>query len=484
MNYYVNINSLAILLGGIILQSYYDSQLDVARELFHKTQYDMALSILNHELPKIEAERNQKALCEYLNLKIACLLNKGDVTSVEPLLEKFKLALTASGNKELQVNHLYHSANLFYFSGDSERSIEYNLKSLEMLGDQHSHPLYVGICINLISRYLEKKDFEKADYYSKKISPLMSSIKHESPLTYFYYMNTCAYYLFEQERYDEAYEALNNVLTHPLLKDNTKQYAMTIINIGAYYTRTKQYEKADNYFKEGWTIIEKTSDINLKTNFLTAIINSYEEMGDYKNAYEFSRLKNDLLESEESRRQLERLHEFALRSSTDSLNMLAYTDKLTQLYNRHYFDEEAEKWLQEAIDHNSSLCCALFDIDNFKEINDQYGHIIGDQILRQIGEVLKKFDCENELFTSRYGGDEFIIFSKNVELFKQTIEHLVHTLQAVEIPYQDTYVTITVSLGAAVIEDLSDYTISMIVQKADEQLYEVKRSGKNNVKFA
>ena len=134
----------------------------------------MTLSILDHELPKIEDEGNQKALCEYLNLKISCLLNKGDVTSVEPLLEKFKLALTASGNKELQVNHLYHSANLFYFSGDSERSIEYNLKSLEMLGDQHSHPLYIGICINLISRYLEKKDFEKAYYYSKKNSLVMS----------------------------------------------------------------------------------------------------------------------------------------------------------------------------------------------------------------------------------------------------------------------------------------------------------------------
>ncbi len=146
MNYYVNINSSVILLGGIILQSYYDSQLDVARELFHKTQYDMTLSILDHELPKIEEEGNQKALCEYLNLKIACLLNKGDVTSVEPLLEKFKYALTASGNKELQVNHPYHSANLFYFSGDSERSIEYNLKALEMLGDQHSHPL---LCRNL-----------------------------------------------------------------------------------------------------------------------------------------------------------------------------------------------------------------------------------------------------------------------------------------------------------------------------------------------
>lgn len=473
-----------LLLGGISLQSYYESQLEVARELFHKTQFDMVLSILDNELPKIEEEGNQKALCDYLNLKIACLLNKGDVNSAEPLLEKFKEALTTIDNKELQVNHAYHTANLFHLSGDSQRSIEYNLKALEILGDQHNHPFYVGICINLTSQYLKKQDFEKAQYYIKKIEPLMSSIKHESPLVYFHYMNTYAYYLFEQERYDEAYEVLSDVLMHPLLKENSKDYGTTIINIGAYYTRTKQFEKASKSFKQGWVIIEKTSNITLKTNYLTAIIDRYEEMADYKNAYEFSRIKNDLLESEESRRQLERLHEFALNSSKDSLNVLAYTDKLTQLYNRHYLEEEAEKWLQEAINHNTPLCCALFDIDNFKEKNDQYGHIIGDQLLQQIGAVLQKFDYENELFISRYGGDEFIIFSKNVELFKQTLEDLVHTLHAIEIPYEDTYISFTVSLGAVLIEDLSNYTVTMIIQKADEQLYEVKRSGKNNIKFA
>lgn len=474
----------SILLGGISLQSYYESQLEVARELFHKTQFDMVLSILDHELPKIEKEGNHKALCDYLNLKIACLLNKGDVNSAEPLLEKFKYALKSNGNKDLLVNHAYHSANLFYFSGDIERSIDYNLKAYELIGDQHNHPFYVGICINLASRYLEKKDFEKVDYYSKKIEPLMSSIKHESPLVYFHYMNMCGYYLFEQGRYDEAYEVLNDVLMHPLLEENTTDYATTIVNIGICHALTKQFEKANTSFKQAWTIIEKTSDLTLKNNYLTTIIKRYEEMGDYKNAYEFSQIKNDLLESEESRRQLERLHKFALHSSKDSLNVLAFTDKLTQLYNRHYFEEEAEKWLQEAINYNTPLCCALFDIDNFKEKNDQYGHIIGDQLLQQIGDVLKKFNYENALFISRYGGDEFIIFSKNVELFQQTIEDLVHTLHAIEIPYEDTYISFTVSLGAVLIGDLSNYTIPMIIQKADEQLYEVKRSGKSNIKFA
>lgn len=473
-----------MLLGGIILQSYYESQLEVARELFHKTQYDIALSILDDELPKIEQEGNHKVLGEYLNLKIACLLNKGDVNSAQPLLEKLKLALTASGNKELQVNHAYHSANLFYISGDPERSIDYNLKALDIIGDQHNHPLYIGICINLTARFLEKKDFEKADYYSEKIHHLMGSIKHESPLIYFYHMNNRAYYLFEQARYDEAYEVLNDVLMHPLLKDNTKQYATTIINMGAYYTRTGQFEKAHEAFKQGWAIIEKTSDLTLKTNYLTVIIERYEEMQDYKHAYEFARMKNDLLESEKSRQQLERLHEFALRSSKDSLNVLVYTDKLTQLYNRHYFEDQAEKWLQEAIDHNAPLCCALLDIDHFKETSDQYGHTIGDQILKQVGQVLKKFNYENELFTSCYGGDEFIILSKNVALFKQTIEHVLHALHAVEVPHEDTYITFTINLGAVVIEDLSDYTVSMMIQKADNQLYEVKHSGKNNIKFA
>ena len=69
-------------------------------------------------------------------------------------------------------------------------------------------------------------------------------------------------------------------------------------------------------------------------------------------------------------------------------------------------------------------------------------------------------------------------------MFKQTIEHLSHALHAIEIPYEDTYLSFTISLGAVVVEDLTDYTVSMVIQKADEQLYEVKRSGKNNIKFA
>ncbi|WP_431028801.1 tetratricopeptide repeat-containing diguanylate cyclase [Lysinibacillus sp. LZ02] len=463
------------------MQSYYESQLEVARELFRKTQYDITISILDEELPKIEAENNYKLLCEYLNLKIATYLNKGDITSVEPLLEPFKMALSASGSEDLKANYPYHVATFFYMSGDMKRSIEYNLRAFKIIENNPSHLYYIAVCINLSSGYLLLKDLEKAAYYREKIVKHMDSNKHQNPLAYFHYMNNYAFHLFELKRYDEAYEMLNNALTHPLIRENTKHYAITICNMGVYYARINQVEKADNHLEKSWSIFENFSDIQAKGRFLTSIINAYEEMGNYKQAYKYARIKNDLLESEESHRQQARLHEFALSTSKDSLTLLIYTDTLTQVHSRHYFEEQSEKWLQEAIEQHTPLCCALFDIDNFKEQNDCYGHVIGDQILQKIGVVANKFQHETELFIARYGGDEFIVFSKNIELFNKTIEHLFSALQAVQIPHEDTYLSFTISLGAVVIENLSDYTVSMMIEQADKKLYEVKQTGKNNL---
>lgn len=461
------------------MQFYYEAQLKVARELFHKTQYDIAISILDEEIPKIEEEQNYRLLSEYLNLKIACLFNKGDVNSVEPLLKQLEASLSMGGAEDLEVNYLYHSANFFHSSGDEDRSLEYNLKALEILETNPSHLFYPAVCLNISGSYLLRKDLEKAIYYSEKVYPLMMAAKHDRPIMYIHYMNTHACYLFELKRYEESYEMLKNALNHPLLKQNSKQYATTLNNIGVYYSRTNHFQKADECFEEAWSIINNISDTQIKIRLLNTIIESYEIMENYKKAYKYSRIKNELLESEESRKQLERLHTFAIKTSGDALNILAYTDKLTQVYNRHYFEEEAEKWLQEAVSNHSPLCCAIFDIDNFKEKNDQYGHLTGDQILRQTGVEVRKFNEAGKLFIARYGGDEFIILSKEPVLFKQTIEHLFHALQAIEIPFEDEYLTFTISLGAVIIENLTDFTVSMLIQQADEELYKVKRNGKN-----
>jgi diguanylate cyclase (GGDEF)-like protein len=461
------------------LQFYYDAQLKIARELLHKTQYDAAISILDEEIPKLEETKNYKSLGECINLKIACLFNKGDIQSVQPLLEQLKYCLLVSGHEDLQLNHLYHSANFFYYSGDIEHSIEYNLKVLEALETMPSHHYYPAVCHNLIGCYILLKELEKASYYIEKIYLIMNAAKHEQPIMYIHYMNTVACYLFELNKYDESYKLLKEVLAHPLLKQDSKHYATTINNIGVYYSRINQYQKADRYFTEAWSIIKEISDVQLKSRILNTVIESYEIMENYKKAYEYARIKNELLESEESRLQLDRLHEFALSTSKAALNLLAYTDHLTQVYNRHFFEEEAEKWLLEAQSDSSPLCCALFDIDDFKEKNNQYGYFMGDQILRHIGEEAKKFNCTGKLFIARYGGDKFIVLSKEPALFKQTMEHLFHTLQAIEILFEDQYLMFTISLGAVIVENVTDFTVSMLIQKADEELYKVKINGKN-----
>jgi len=92
----------------------------------------------------------------------------------------------------------------------------------------------------------------------------------------------------------------------------------------------------------------------------------------------------------------------------DKLLMLARTDPLTGLFNRRYFIELAEKELERIRRYNHDLACIMFDIDYFKEINDRYGHVLGDQVLLGIVKDYQVIVREVDIL-ARYGGDEFVI---------------------------------------------------------------------------
>ena len=145
------------------------------------------------------------------------------------------------------------------------------------------------------------------------------------------------------------------------------------------------------------------------------------------------------------------------------------TDELTQINNRYglydYFSQE---------DNMSSKALALFDIDNFKVINDTYGHVAGDFILKRIAEIMKNTlaDC----FFCRYGGEEFIVvldsegcFEK-LEAFRKAIENEVIT-------YEGNDHRITITIGVAKYK--KDMSVEKWIKIADEKMYSGKNSGKN-----
>lgn len=167
-----------------------------------------------------------------------------------------------------------------------------------------------------------------------------------------------------------------------------------------------------------------------------------------------------------------------------SLFRAANIDSLTQLYNKKYFIDVLSKEFSFSRRMNSPLSLMMLDVDYFKKINDTYGHMAGDLVLKTIGQyLLNQLRLEN--IGCRYGGEEFAIILRNVsgDVALHIAERLRISVEQDEIFYRQTPMKITVSIGIATYENKNFETIEDLIQKADEHLYEAKQSGRNRTIF-
>lgn len=156
----------------------------------------------------------------------------------------------------------------------------------------------------------------------------------------------------------------------------------------------------------------------------------------------------------------------------EELQKAVITDYLTKLYSRSYLEEMIIK-LRKSTAKGSLI---LFDIDDFKRVNDTYGHHVGDKVLKQVANVIHKY-TEEEAIPSRWGGEELAIYTPNQEiddavaLAKKICRHV----------ERSTDPSVTVSCGVSSWEDVDKDTVSELFIRADRALYEAKSKGKNSV---
>ena len=154
------------------------------------------------------------------------------------------------------------------------------------------------------------------------------------------------------------------------------------------------------------------------------------------------------------------------------------TDALTKLYNRAFLNEFLQKKLLEAKRYNFPLSIAMIDIDFFKKINDTYGHLTGDCVLKELALLLKK-NFRGSDIVARYGGEEFVIvmpFTKLQEACKK-MDEFREIIQNNEFCIEKLKVTISVGVS----EYKENDSVTELLKRADENLYEAKKSGRNRV---
>ena len=415
-------------------------------------------------------------------------------------LKGIKLAKIKKEGKRLR--NLYRSiAHAYQIFGDYEDALEYYKKEklcyqmMPFLEEKRvlSYDLFMlgchlGIC------YLNLREEEKAEEILENLKNELFQYSKEQRLPY-YYLNSRL--LFAKGYYKEAKDSLNlfiNTLqelefyvdyfdacieiVHSLMDMNLKDDAYQYVTaIGKMSTKAMSEEYRLKYY-----------DAKIRFNL---IFYPYENMDDdFNEFFKLSERMEDVFRQAKhsnlkNRKRMDDTvyYNSYMKSNMDYFKERSEHDALTKLANRYCLNEYLEKNFKRAREKEYTIGIDVIDVDYFKQYNDKFGHLFGDQCLVQIADTMR--EVASDYFLARFGGDEFFIVFLNVdtpkimEVASQLKEALISRAisQAEEIPYQ----CLTISQGLVNAVPKEGQTVSDFIHCADMALYKGKKLTKNSI---
>ena len=178
--------------------------------------------------------------------------------------------------------------------------------------------------------------------------------------------------------------------------------------------------------------------------------------------------------------------QMTLKLQRDYLQVLVRQDGLTSLINRRGFDELLSREWRRAARTKKPLSLIMMDIDSFKQFNDNYGHMAGDQCLQQVSACLSSVLHRGGDYLVRYGGEEFaaLLADTPFDFIDMMGERLRAAVEGMQIPHANSIVknVVTISVGGATAVPVHTDSPSTLLMEADRMLYEVKKAGRNGVR--
>ncbi|WP_246943163.1 diguanylate cyclase domain-containing protein [Bacillus pinisoli] len=222
---------------------------------------------------------------------------------------------------------------------------------------------------------------------------------------------------------------------------------------------------------------------NLKSCWSTVILSSKQEVLGTFAIYSLQSHEPTTAELE-ILNQFSALAEIALEKAEteDKLNFLAYHDELTKLANRLHYRERAEEIIRQAKTNDENVFVMILDLDRFKFINDEYGHLAGDHVLKETANRLVNVISDNGI-VARLGGDEFAVIV--TQLSRNEVEIMARRIvEALKKPvtYNKNQLEVTASVGLSQLHN-DGHTLHELKKSADDAMYVAKEQGKNNYAF-
>ncbi len=263
------------------------------------------------------------------------------------------------------------------------------------------------------------------------------------------------FHYFFEFNFSEEKKDLRNVI-----KDLEKIANEVLIQTDKFKLKLKDLENEINNLKK----LDKANEIIISLKkFIQELVNFIDF---YNN--EILNLKNKIKSINEKA--------FGFEKKILDLEKKVFIDELTSVYNRRALEIKLKNFMLNFKKGKDKLALFFFDLDNFKEINDTYGHIAGDLILKNVAELFKRYTREGDI-VCRYGGDEFIILIKDVDK-KIAIEigkRIIEKISKAKFIYKNDEIKVKMTGGLYYVEEKED--IENIIKKADEAMYKAKQEG-------
>jgi len=257
-------------------------------------------------------------------------------------------------------------------------------------------------------------------------------------------------------------EALGMLTVHPDISLVITDYNMPVMDG---LELTHEIRKESNKSELSIIAISSNNDDEINALFLKHGANDYIKKPFSKE--EFSCRINNSIEALEN-----------IQFITNHANR----DFLTGLYNRRYFFENMNNYIEDIQESGEKFAVAMIDIDHFKKVNDTYGHDIGDKIIINLSEILRTGTSHRDI-VARFGGEEFCVVLKNINQFSAAdiFERLRQEVESATFTTQDgQHIKYTISIGVAI---HSNDTLDETINQADMMLFNAKQSGRNQVAF-
>ncbi len=426
------------------------------------------------------------------------------------------------GDKQNESKTLNNIGGVYEHLGDFTNALDYFNRSLtikEEIGDKKGQA-YTLSNIGLVH--------EKLDDYPKAFSYQLLSVKileaAEDKFGHAAALQGVGSVCEKLEEYENAlYYYYQSLEIREKINDR-EGVGATLINLGTCHLKRGESDESLEHLHKALVIAEEINSKALSYQVHQALSEAYDQKEDYARALqhhrEFHRCKEEVFNTEadkkitglvtrfevekaESEAEIYRLKNVELaqanhnlqrsdeqkshlveqlRRQTEELDRQTKEDALTGLYNRRYLDAQLAQETERARRFRRDLTVVMADLDNFKQINDQFSHQAGDDVLRTVARLLKS-NCRAIDMVARYGGEEFalILIETSVERGAVLCEKLRASVEDYEWQKIAPDLKVTISMGLAGDIDLGQP--EKLLAAADAKLYEAKQSGRNQIRY-